>query len=71
MLLARELGLSRSAVAQLAEADLLSVLPRSRRGMRIMLADGQIVTFDLGRVDGDTSKILIHSALEPASQGSP
>lgn len=69
--LAYEFGLSRNAVARLAEADLLSILPVSRKGTRAMMADGQVLIFKLERIDDATRAALMRCALEPAARASP
>ena len=69
--LARELGLSRSAVARLSSARLLRIQPEMRRGMRANLADGQTVTLILEGVDAETRKTLMRSVLGPGSWASP
>ena len=69
--IAHEFGLSRNAVAKLAEADLLSVLPMARKGMRVMMADGQVIFIELARIDDETRMALMHCVLEPAARVSP
>jgi hypothetical protein len=65
-LLAREFGLSRGSIARLADQDVLTVIPVSRKGVRTMLADGQVI-----RVDGEPAARLTGAALEGVSQVSP
>jgi hypothetical protein len=69
--LARELGLSRSTIVQMAEANLLGVLPMSRKGMRAMMADGQVIIFELARIDDATRTALMRCVPEPAARASP
>ncbi|MBL8894673.1 MAG: DUF1062 domain-containing protein [Rhizobiales bacterium] len=69
--LARELGLSRSAVARLSSARLLRIQPGTCKAMRGNLADGQTVTLNLEGVDAEMRKTLMRSALEPGSRASP
>jgi len=71
MLLAREFGLSRGSIARLADRELLTVLPMARKGVRAMLADGQVIRLALERTDGKMAAALIRAALEAAFRASP
>lgn len=71
MFLAREFGLSRGSVARLADQEVLTVFPVARKGVRAMLADGQVIRLALERTDGKVAAALIRAALESVSQASP
>ena len=62
-LLSRELELSRSLIARLAADGVLTVLPQTRKGVRGMIADGQVVTIAMAQAGGAASDALAQAML--------
>jgi len=65
-LLARKFELSRGSIARLAKREVLTVTPTTRKGVRAMLADGQLI-----RIDGEPAAKLMRAALEDVCPASP
>jgi hypothetical protein len=68
-LLACELGLSRSAIERLAEANALTVLPASRRALKQTVRDGQRITIDLGALPFAEPSLFTRASAGPAIPG--
>jgi len=61
--LSRELEVSRSLVARLAAENLLTVSPATRKGVRGVIADGQVVTIGIADAGGEIRAALAQTVL--------